>query len=81
MANPIFDMMYGGMPAQQPFVQSQPPISNYANVLQRANQLAQALPQNFNPQAIAQQMVNSGQVSQQQLQQAMQIANQITGRR
>lgn len=40
----------------------------------------QSLPQNFNPQAIAQQMVNSGQVSQQQLQQAMQIANQLTGR-
>ena len=67
MANPIFDMMYGGMPAQQPSFQSQPPINNYTNVLQRANQLAQSLPQNFNPQAIAQQMVNSGQVSQQQL--------------
>lgn len=81
MANPIFDMMYGGMPVQQTSFQSQPPINNYANVLQRANQLVQSLPQNFNPQMIAQQMVNSGQVSQQQLQQAMQIANQLTGRR
>lgn len=81
MANPIFDMMYGGMPQQQPAFTAPSPINNYTNVLQRANQLAQSLPQSFNPQAIAQQMVNSGQVSQQQLQQAMQIANQLTGRR
>lgn len=81
MANPIFDMMYGGMPNQQPSFSTQTPIGNYAGILQRANQLAQIIPQNFNPQIIAQQMVNSGQVSQQQLQQAMQIANQLTGRR
>lgn len=81
MANPIFDMMYGGMSNPQPAFTSQSPIGNYSSVLQRANQLAQSLPQSFNPQAIAQQMVNSGQVSQQQLQQAMQIANQLTGRR
>lgn len=79
MANPIFDQMYGG--SQQPLFSSPAPVNNYTNILQRANQLAQTLPQNFNPQMIAQQMVNSGQVSQQQLQQAMQIANQLTGRR
>lgn len=76
MANPIFDMMYGGMPQQQPL-----PVNNYANVLQRANQIAQTLPQNFNPQMIVQGMLDRGQVSQQQLNQAMQIANQLTGRR
>lgn len=81
MANPIFDMMYGGMPNQQPSFSMPSLINNYVNVLQRANQLAQSLPQNFNPQMIAQQMVANGQVSQQQLQQAMQIANQLTGRR
>lgn len=74
MANPIFDMMYGGSQQSQP-------VNNYANVLQRASQLAQNLPYNFNPQMIAQQMVANGQVTQQQLQQAMQIANQLTGRR
>lgn len=79
MANPIFDQMYGGF--QQPPFSSPAPTNNYMNILQRANQLAQTLPQNFNPQMIAQQMVNSGQVSQQQLQQAMQLANQLTGRR
>lgn len=77
MANPIYEQMYGG--SQQPSFSS--PVNNYANVLQRANQLAQNLPYNFNPQMIAQQMVANGQVSQQQLQQAMQIANQLTGRR
>ena len=76
MANPIFDMMYGGMPQQQPL-----PVNNYSNVLQKANQIAQTLPQNFNPQMIVQGMLDRGQVSQQQLNQAMQIANQLTGRR
>jgi len=76
MANPIFDMMYGSMPQQQPL-----PVNNYTNVLQRANQIAQTLPQNFNPQMIVQGMLDRGQVSQQQLNQAMQIANQLTGRR
>ena len=76
MANPIFDMMYGGMSQQQPL-----PVNNYSNVLQRANQIAQTLPQNFNPQMIVQGMLDRGQVSQQQLNQAMQIANQLTGRR
>ena len=79
MANPIFDQMYGG--SQQHSFSSPAPTNNYTDILQRANQLAQTLPQNFNPQMIAQQMVDSGQVSQQQLQQAMQIANQLTGRR
>lgn len=75
MANPIFDMMYGGMPQQQPVQQ------NYNPLLARASQLAQSLPQNFNPQAIVQGMLSNGQVTQQQLDQAMQIANQLTGRR
>ncbi len=79
MANPIYDQMYGGI--RQPPFSIPSPVNGYANVLQRASQLAQSLPQNFNPQMIAQQMLNSGQVSQQQLQQAMQIANQLTGRR
>lgn len=79
MANPIFEQMYGG--SKQPSFSSQIPANNYTNVLQRAQQLVQTLPQNFNPQMIAQQMLNSGQITEQQLQQAMQIANQLTGRR
>lgn len=76
MANPIFDMMYGGgTPRQQPVQQSYNPL------LEKASQLAQSLPQNFNPQAIVQGMLSNGQVTQQQLNQAMQIANQLTGRR
>lgn len=73
MTNPLYDMLNGGPQPSQP--------NNYLDILTRANQMAQSLPQNFNPQAIIQGMVNSGQVSQQQLNQAMQIANQLTGRR
>lgn len=73
MTNPLYDMLNGGPQPAQP--------NNYLDILTRANQMAQSLPQNFNPQAIIQGMVNSGQVSQQQLNQAMQIANQLTGRR
>lgn len=73
MTNPLYEMLNG---SPQPA-----PSNNYLDILTRANQMAQNLPQNFNPQAIIQGMVNSGQVSQQQLNQAMQIANQLTGRR
>ena len=74
MANPLFDMLNGGQ-------QQVAPVDTYSGVLARAQQLAQTLPQNFNPQAIVQGMINSGQISQQQVNQAMQIANQLTGRR
>lgn len=74
MANPLFDIL-NGQPQQTPIQQ------NYNPLLARASQLAQSLPQNFNPQAIVQGMLSNGQVTQQQLDQAMQIANQLTGRR
>lgn len=80
MASPLYDFMQGGM-HQQPSFSMPAPINNYAAVLQRANQLAQTLPQNFNPQMIVQQMLANGQTTQPLLQQAMQIANQLTGRR
>lgn len=71
MANPLFEMLNGSTPYQAP----------QNDILSRAQQLARSLPQNFNPQAIIQGMINSGQISQQQVDQAMQIANQLTGRR
>lgn len=71
MANPLFEMLNGSPPYQAP----------QNDILSRAQQLARSLPQNFNPQAIIQGMINSGQISQQQVDQAMQIANQLTGRR
>lgn len=74
MANPLFDIL-NGQSQQAPIQQ------NYNPLLARASQLAQSLPQNFNPQAIVQGMLSNGQVTQQQLDQAMQIANQLTGRR
>ena len=73
MTNPLYDLLNGSPQPLQP--------NNYLDILTRAKLMAQSLPQNFNPQAIIQGMVNSGQVSQQQLNQAMQIANQLTGRR
>ena len=77
MANPLFDMLNGnaGAPAQTM------PVSGLNNILARANMLAQNMPANFNPQAIVQNMLSNNQVTQQQLDQAMQIANQLTGRR
>ena len=78
MANPIYEQMYGGQ-TQSSFL-NPTPADRYSGLVQRANQIAQNLPANFNPQMIAQQMVANGQITQQQLQQAMQIANQITGR-
>lgn len=74
MANPLYDKLNGN---QQPIN----PIGNYESVIARANQLAHNLPQNFNPQMIVQNMLNNGQVTQQQLDQAMQLANRLTGRR
>lgn len=79
MANPIYERMYGGQ--TQPSFSTSTPADRYSGLVQRANQIAQNLPVNFNPQMIAQQMVANGQITQQQLQQAMQIANQLTGRR
>lgn len=78
MSNPLFDKL-GGI--------SNPQINNnafggsYSNLLTRAQQMAQSLPSNFNPQAIVESMLRNSQVSQEQVNQAMQIANQLMGRR
>ena len=78
MANPLFDKLGGeqqfNMPQSMPF-------NNYANLIARANQLAQSLPSNFDPHAIIQGMLENKQVSQEQLNQAMQLANQLIGRK
>ena len=52
---------------------------NFQNQVQQMMDQMQRLGQN--PQAIVQQMLSSGQVSQQQFEWARTIANQITGRR
>ena len=78
MANPLFDKLGG---AQQFNVSQNMPPNNYASLIARANQLAQSLPSNFNPYAIIQGMLENKQVSQEQLNQAMQLANQLIGKR
>ncbi len=75
MANPLFDKL-GGL--SYPQVNSH--LGAYNDLLNRAQQMAQTLPPTFNPQSIIQNMLNSHQVSQDQLNQAMSIANKLTGR-
>ena len=76
MSNPLFEKL-GGM--------SNPQINNalgmYNNVLARAQQMAKVLPPNFNPQSIVQSMLQNSQVTQEQVNQAMEIANNLLGRR
>lgn len=75
MSNPLFEKL-GGM--------SNPQIDNtpgmYNNVLARAQQMAKMLPPNFNPQTIVQSMLQNSQVTQEQVNQAMEIANKLLGR-
>lgn len=62
--NPLFNNMFGG----------------FANFQNQLNQLTQQIQQaQQSPQAMVQQMLNSGQITQQQFEQARQIANQLTG--
>lgn len=76
MSNPLFEKL-GGM--------SNPQMNNalgtYNNVLARAQQMAKVLPPNFNPQSIVQSMLQNSQVTQEQVNQAMEIANSLLGRR
>lgn len=76
MSNPLFEKL-GGM--------SNPQMNNalgtYNNVLARAQQMAKVLPPNFNPQSIVQSMLQNSQVTQEQVNQAMEIANNLLGRR
>lgn len=79
MANPLFDLLNQ---------QTAQPVNNtilnrfggYNNIMTMANNLRNNLPQNFNPQQIAQGMIANGQTTQQQLEEAMKLADQLTGR-
>lgn len=75
MPNPLFEKLWG---------MSTPQTNNagmYNDLMARAQQMARFLPPNFNPQSIVQSMLQSSQVTQEQLNQAMQIATNLTGRR
>ncbi len=76
MSNPLFEKLGGSM--QNPQMNN---AGMYNNILERAQQMAKILPPNFNPQSIVQSMLQSSQITQEQLNQAMQIANSLTGRR
>ena len=74
------------MQPTQPMINPQSPILNmfggFSNFMQIYNQFANSgmNPQVMVPQMI-QQMFNSGRITQDQLNQAVQFANQLTGRR
>ena len=63
MNNPLFQMMGGGMP------------NGMQNIMQRFQQFKQSF--QGNPQQQIQQMLNSGKISQQQYNNAVQMAQQL----
>ena len=70
------------MPQQNPMgINPNNPMINmfggYQNFMNGINQFAQTLPQD--PRTMAQQMLNNGQMSQQQFEQCRMMANQILG--
>ena len=72
MSNPLFGMMGGGMNVMQLLVQFR---QNPLAMLQRAGF---SVPANIsNPQQMIQHLMNSGQISQQQFDQARQMAQQF----
>ena len=56
-------------------------FGGYANFQNQFNQFAHNVPNGFNPQQQVQQLLNSGQMSQEQFNYFRSIANMITGRR
>lgn len=68
MANPLFNQ-YGGQPPMNPF-------NNFAAQFQQFRNMVQG-----DPQQIVQNLIQSGQMSQDQFNQYSQMANQIMGRR
>ena len=74
MANPLFNELNGKIqngPVPQPSFQEQ--FLNFAQQFNRPGQMS--------PQAIVQQLVQSGRMTSEQFQQYSQIANMLTGRR
>lgn len=70
MPNPLFNMLGGGNMPQMPG-----PLGNIQNLLSGLNQFRQTF--QGNPQQQVQQMLNSGQITQSQFNQAAQMATQI----
>lgn len=67
MSNPLYNMMgKGNLPG---------PLGNVQQIMQRFNQFRQQF--RGDPRAQVQQMLQSGQVSQQQYDQAVQMANRL----
>lgn len=56
-------------------------FGGFTNFQNQFNQFAQNVPTGFNPQQQVQQLLNSGQMSQEQFNYFRSIANMITGRR
>ena len=78
MPNPLFNMLGGGRMPQMPG-----PLGNIQNLISGLNQFRQTF--QGNPQQQVQQMLNSGQITQDQFNQvaqmATQIQNMLTGRK
>ena len=71
MANPLFSLLNSPMAAPQQQVQQ----NRFSDMMQRFNQFRQNF--NGNPQQIAQSMIQSGRLSQDQVNQLTQMTNQF----
>lgn len=71
MANPLFSLLNSPMATPQPQVQQ----NRFAEMLQRFNQFRKNF--NGNPQQVAQNMIQSGRLSQDQVNQLTQMTNQF----
>lgn len=65
MANPLYNLLGGGSA----------PTNNMANMLQRFNQFRSTF--SGDPKQVVQNLLNSGQITQQQYNNAAEIANQL----
>lgn len=77
MMSPLFNLL-NGKDQQANYVEQM--FGGLSNFQQQLQQFASRF-QNQNPQAMVQNLLNSGQMTQQQFEQYRAIANQITGRR
>lgn len=66
MSNPLFEMFGGAMPSG---------LGNMANLIQRFQQFRQSF--QGDPRQQVQQLLNSGKITQEQYNQAVQMANQL----
>lgn len=83
MGNPLYDRLNGPIP-QQPQQPMNPLMSRFgsmANFMQMYNAYASGQMGPINPETMVKNMLQNGQITQDQFNQAAMMANQLTGRK